>query len=697
MGDRKDAFVLVTTPLAGVEFHMQSMVGKEQLGRPFRYDLELITESNDVDPIKLLGNPITAELELEKGKRYFNGLVSEISSLGRGTDYSQYSVTLRPWLWFLTRSSDNKIFQNLDVMEIIKKVFQDNKFSDFKIDTIGTFRKRDYCVQYGETSFDFVSRLMEEEGIYYYFTHTKDKHELILADSPSAHKSVSNDKIPFRPTQSAGTNVDHISRWAWSRKVQTQKFTLESYDFTNPKSELKAERKAEDKKEELSKHGQSGRERYEYGQLYVKAADGSSLATVRIEEQMADYAVARGDGNARALSSGYKFNLVEHPGKDQDGEYLIVDAQYEIQNNAVETAGGRAEASFDCSFTAIDSKAHFRPARITPKSLVRGPQTAVVVGPDGKEISTDEYGRVKVQFHWDRLGKNNQDSSCFLRVSQAWAGGTWGAFTLPRHGQEVIVDFLEGDPDQPIITGSVYNKDNMVPFALPTNQTQSGLRTRSSPDGDAQTFNELRFEDKKGSEEIYLHAERDSTRYVENNDTLVVGNKSDKLKGKHAYGGVGDQTITIHNNRTATLEKGNDTLTIDEGNRTATVKKGDDALKVESGSQKIDVKKKIEITAGDELKITVGQASLVMKKNGDITLKGMKIQVTASNSVTVKANNAVAIEGKAKVEVKGAQVKIEGQAQAEMKSAMTKVEGSGILDLKGGGMAKLKGGLTMIG
>jgi type VI secretion system secreted protein VgrG len=685
----KDAFVLVKTPLSNVEFHLQSMVGKEQLGRPFRYDLELLTESNDVDPLKLLGNPITAVLELAKGKRYFNGLVSEISSLGRATDYSQYTVTLRPWLWFLTRSSDNRVFQNLDVVEIIKKVFQDNKFSDFKVDTIGTFRKRDYCVQYGETSFDFVSRLMEEEGIYYYFAHTDGKHELVLADSPSAHKSIADDKIPFRPTQSAGFDLDHISRWAWSRKVQTQKFTLESYDFANPKSELKAERKAEDQKGELSKHGQSGKERYEYGQLYIKAADGSSLATVRVEEQMSNYAVVRGDARARALSSGYKFKLVEHPGKDQDGDYLIVDAQYEIQNNAVEISGSGKEAAFECSFTAIDSKTHFRPARITPKSLVRGPQTAVVVGPKDQEISTDEYGRVKVQFHWDRVGKNDQNSSCFVRVAQAWAGGTWGAFSLPRHGQEVIVDFLEGDPDQPIITGSVYNKDNMVPFDLPKNQTQSGLRTRSTPKGDAQTFSEMRFEDKKDSEEIYLHAERDFTRYVENNDVLVVGNKSKELKGKHAYGGVGDQKIIIHNDRTATLEKGNDTLTIDEGNRTATVKKGDDALKVESGSQKIDVKKKIVIIAGDELKITVGQASLTMKKNGDITLKGMKIDIKASNSVSIK--------GSAKVDVKGAQVKITGDAQAEVKSAMTKVEGSGILDLKGGGMAKLKGGVTMIG
>ncbi len=686
MGDRKDAFVLITTPLSKVEFHMQSMVGKEQLGRPFRYDLELLTESDDVDPLKLLGNPITAELELAKGKRYFNGLVSEISSLGRGTDFSQYTVTLRPWLWFLTRSSDNKVFQNLDVLEIIKKVFQDNKFSDFKVDTIGTFRKRDYCVQYGETSFDFVSRLMEEEGIYYYFAHTDGKHELILADSPSAHKLV-HDKIPFRPTQSAGTDLDHISRWAWSRKVQTQKFTLESYDFTNPKSELKAERKAEDQKGELSKHGQSGKERYEYGQLYVKAADGNSLATVRIEEQMADYAVARGDGNARELASGYKFKLDEHPGKDQDGDYLIVDAQYEIQNNAVNTMGG--QASFDCSFTAIDSKTHFRPARITPKSLVRGPQTAVVVGPKDQEISTDEYGRVKVQFHWDRVGKKDQDSSCFVRVAQAWAGGTWGAFSLPRHGQEVIVDFLEGDPDQPIITGSVYNKDNMVPFDLPKNQTQSGLRTRSTPKGDAQTFNELRFEDKKGSEEIFLQAERDFKRLVENNDTLVVGNKSKGAKdGKHGYDGVGNQTITIYNDRTATLEE------------------GDDTLKVEKGSQKIDVKKKIEIIAGDELKITVGQASLTMKKNGNIILKGVKINIEGSSNVVMKGMK-VAISADTDAELKagmnlnlsaGMNAKLEGGMNLDLSAGLNaKLEGGVMLDLSGAAMAKLKGGMTMIG
>ena len=685
----KDAFVLVKTPLSNVEFHLQSMVGKEQLGRPFRYDLELLTESNDVDPLKLLGNPITAVLELAKGKRYFNGLVSEISSLGRATDYSQYTVTLRPWLWFLTRSSDNRVFQNLDVVEIIKKVFQDNKFSDFKVDTIGTFRKRDYCVQYGETSFDFVSRLMEEEGIYYYFAHTDGKHELVLADSPSAHKSIADDKIPFRPTQSAGFDLDHISRWAWSRKVQTQKFTLESYDFANPKSELKAERKAEDQKGELSKHGQSGKERYEYGQLYIKAADGSSLATVRVEEQMSDYAVVRGDARARALSSGYKFKLVEHPGKDQDGDYLIVDAQYEIQNNAVEISGSGKEAAFECSFTAIDSKTHFRPARITPKSLVRGPQTAVVVGPKDHEMSTDEYGRVKVQFHWDRVGGKDQDSSCFVRVAQAWAGGTWGAFSLPRHGQEVIVDFLEGDPDQPIITGSVYNKDNMVPFDLPKNQTQSGLRTRSTPKGDAQTFNELRFEDKKGSEEIFLQAERDFKRIVENNDTLIVGNKSKDAKdGKHGYSGVGNQTITIYNDRTATLEEGND------------------SLKVEKGSQKIDVKKKINIVAGDELKITVGQASLTMKSNGAIVLKGVKINIEGSSDVVMKGMK-VAISSDTDAELKagmnlnlsaGMNAKLEGGMNLDLSAGMNaKLEGGIMLDLSGAAMAKLKGGMTMIG
>jgi type VI secretion system secreted protein VgrG len=642
-----------------------SMSGSEELGRPFRYEIEMLSTKVDLKFDDQLGKALclSHEVSQKNDKRHHHGIVSEIGSSGvfagtEGIPYLRFSVVLRPEVWFLSHRSDNRVFQDMSVVDVVEKLFKEAGLQ-WKKSLTGTYDKRDYCVQYGETDFDFVSRLLENVGIYYYFEHSDSRHLMVLADGSRAHKPMAGDsKLPFRLPGEASIDLEHIAEWEWASRVETQKFTLTSYDYLKPKADLLVDDKIP------QKHGQSGLERYEYGQLYREKDVGKRLVAARIEEQQVDYARWTGSANAMRMESGYTFSLTDHPDKNQNASYLVVGASYTMNQAAAGELlwDTTEESNFEVAFTAIKEQTPFRPARTTPKAIVRGPQTARVVGKKGEEIWTDKYGRVKVQFPWDRDGKMDETSSCWVRVATSLAGENWGFVTIPRIGQEVIVDFLEGDPDQPIITGSVYNEDHKPPYELPANQTQSGLKTRSSKSGSAKNFNELRFEDKKGSEEVFFHAETNFNRVVKNNDTLKVGlDKKDP----------GDQTIEIHNDRTVTLNEGND------------------ALKVEKGNQDINVKKKIDIEAGDQLTIKVGKSKLVMKKNGDITMSGMKLDIKGTNSVKIK--------GVSSFEAGGTMVKIAGSAKTDIKGAMTKIAGSAMLDLNASGMAKLKGSITMIG
>jgi type VI secretion system secreted protein VgrG len=641
-----------------------SMSGSEELGRPFRYEIEMLSTKLDLNFDDQLGKALSlSHTVLQKNeKRHYHGIVSEIGSSGviRGIagDYLRFSVILRPEVWFLSHSSDNRIFQEMSAVDVIENVFKDAGLQ-WKKSLTGTYDKREYCVQYGETDFDFVSRLLENEGIYYFFEHNERRHLMVLADGSGAHKPIAGDsKLPFRLPGEAAVDMEHVYEWEWANRVETQQFTLTSYDYEKSKTDLKVNDTIR------QKHGQSDLERYEYGQLYKETSIGKRLVKARIQEQQVDYARWTGSADAMRLETGYTFSLTDHPGKAQNEKYLVVGASYTMNHAAAGELLGdeEAESDFDVAFVSIKERTPFRPARTTPKAIVRGPQTAVVVGKKGEEIWTDKYGRVKVQFPWDREGKDDEKSSCWVRVATSSAGENWGFVAIPRIGQEVIVDFLEGDPDQPIIVGSVYNDANMPPYDLPANQTQSGLKTRSSKGGSAKNFNELRFEDKEGSEEVFFHAETNFNRVVKNNDTLKVGlDKKDP----------GDQTIEIHNDRAVTLKEGNDTL------------------KVEKGNQDINVKKKIDIEAGDQLTIKVGKSKLVMKKNGDITMSGMKLDIKGTNSVKIK--------GVSSFEAGGTMVKIAGSAKTDIKGAMTKIAGSAMLDLNASGMAKLKGSITMIG
>jgi type VI secretion system secreted protein VgrG len=633
--------IIELDPVGGVEFVVRDMTGRETLGRPFNYDLEILTDVKhlNLNLDQLLGQPMTLKLELPDNRlRHFNGLVDEASFAGLHDQQARFRVTLRPWFWFLSKRSHCRIFQNKSVTDIVKQVFKDNKFTDFADLLTGRYESRDYCVQYRESDFDFVSRLLEDEGIYYYWSHDSDKHTMVLADSLSAHEPAAGYKeIVYRSSGDAQEDQDHISEWTLSQQICTSNFETDSYNFENPSKSLAAKGKGDPRKHALREHT-----RYDYGALYGDSARGESYAKIRIHELTAMQTVGRAHADARGVSCGALFDLADYPREDQNKQYLIIDAEYFISNSEMETGGGEATASFAVEFASIDANTVFRPARVTSKSVVRGPQTAVVVGKFGEDIWTDKYGRVKVQFHWDNEGKNDQDSSCWLRVAHAWAGKSWGTIAIPRIGQEVIVDFLEGDPDQPIITGSVYNDDNKPPYILPDNQTQSGIKTRSTKGGDTKKYNELRFEDKKGSEEIYFHAERDFKRVVENDDILEVGLETKKK---------GDQTVTIHNDRTVTLDEGNDKLEIKKGNRSVKVKEGSDKHDV---NQNIDIKagQKINIKASQELSITVG---------------GSKLKMTP-----------------AAIELKGVQIKIEGNATLDLKAAMVTLDGSGMAMVKGG-------------
>ena len=447
-------------------------------------------------------------------------------------------------------------------------------------------------MQYRETDFDFVSRLMEHEGIGYRFDHTDGHHTLVLTDSTSLH-------TPTRGCESlsfiAGgelvrPDLQHISSWDLSREIQPGVYVHDDYDFERPAVELRTSKNLP------RDYTPSDFEVYDYPGLYMKKPDGEQYAAVRIDELGSQFEVAHAKTNARGLTVGSLLTLEDHPRADQNREYLIVGADYDLLFEDHESLPDRRPTSYRCGFSAMPSSQQFRPRRQTRKPFVQGPQTAVVVGPANEEIFTDEHGRVKVQFRWDRRGKDDEQSSCFIRVSQVWAGKGWGAIHTPRVGHEVIVDFLEGDPDQPIIVGRVYNGTNVPPYTLPDHKTQSGVKSRSSLAGTPDNFNEIRFEDKKGQEEIVVHAERNLATTVEASESRSVGGDrsttighDDTLTVKHdekttieatesrSVGGdrsttIGhDDTLTVKNDEKVTIQEGNAYLLVDGHNRVVVV------------------------------------------------------------------------------------------------------------------------------
>jgi len=606
--------IIFTCTLLPAALRFESLAATQAISALDSIELTLVSEKPDITAEKLLGQPAGVTMMLrDDGKRHFNGLVSRFA-MGRARGrYFGYQVTLRPWLWFLTRTADCRIFQNQTVPQIVEELFDDHSaIAKFEFKLFKSYRQRVYCVQYRETDFNFVARLLEEEGIYWYFEHAQDSHKLMLVDDISALEPAEGaEKLPyFDNIGQMPPDIDYVSGWSCAREVRTGKTALTSYDFERPSTQLLVEQAYP------RSHPLDDYEQFDFDGEYTQKADGQHLIDCQLEEHQAQFERLAGSTNAAALVVGHLFELERHPRPDQNTKHLCLQTSVSMRVEAYESALGSEE--FNCAFTAMPSAQSFRPPRHTPKPFVQGPQTAMVVGPSGDEIYTDKYGRVKVQFHWDRYGKKNEKSSCWVRVSYPWAGKNFGAIHIPRIGQEVVVDFLEGDPDQPLITGRVYNAEQMPPWELPANATQSGILTRSSKGGAYGNANAIRFEDKMGSEQLWIHAEKNQDIEVENDETHWVGHDRTKTIDN-------DETVHVKHDRTETVDN-NETITIGV-NRTESV-----------GSNE-------SITVGSNRSVSVGASetkTVALQRTHTVGINET-IAIGAAQEIAIGALQAVAI------------------------------------------------------
>jgi type VI secretion system secreted protein VgrG len=744
----------LTTPLGPDAFRVVGVRGREALSELFEFEVDAVSDKPDLAFDQLLGQGATVELSLpDGGARPVHGIVRSVAQGaterrdGAGA-VTRYRLVLAPKLWLLTRRRQSRTFQQMAVPDILRAALEGLEPA---VELQGTYEPRDYCVQYRETDFDFVSRLMEEEGIFYFFRHSAGAHELVVADAPTGHPAVpSPATLKYTEHGAGGTRAGgRVTAWEKEQTLTASKVTLWDHSFELPGRALEAESPTMESvavgtvTHKLKLGATAALELYDYPGGYAKRFDGTApgggerasdvqkifqdnkrTADLRMHQEEARAIRVRGESDCAQLTAGHKFTFAEHP--HGAGEYVVLSVSHDFDAGDVTLSGDGREASYANRFACLPAGLPFRPARATPRPRVDGCQTAVVVGPAGEEIFTDRYGRVKVQFHWDRAGKKDADSSCWVRVASTWAGKQWGAVHLPRVGQEVVVDFVEGDPDRPLIVGSVYNADQMPPYVLPDNKTQSGVKTRSAKQGTNETYNELRFEDKKGEEHVHLHAEKDLQVVVEHDETRTVGNDRTTLVTRHDTTDLknekdgqlseGNQALTIHKgkqdvtlkegNQTVVLTKGDQTVTLTQGNQTVEVKQGNraltvngnDATKVTTGNRTVVVadgdetltvdkgKHGVQVKMGDgAVTLDMGNYSLVCKM-GNISIKANlgSITLEAMQGIELKCGASSVKVDQTGVTVKGMMAKVEGTAMAQVKSPMTQVNGDAMLMAKGG-------------
>lgn len=697
------------TPLGEDVLFVQELAGHEAMSELFRYELTLVAADNAVDFGSIVGQAVTLSIDLADGsQRWINGIVSRFAQTGWDLRVTTYRAEVVPWPWLLTRRTDCRIFQNRNVQEIVEAVFDKLGFTDYEFKLNATYEPLINCVQYRETDFAFVSRLLETAGIYYYFRHEDGKHTLVLADAASHIEPVSGQEVArLDPGPRSRQEEDHIGSWRAEQVLQPGNYALTDYNFIDPGTDLLVAAASTVKVASSTKY-----EIYDYPGDYVnlggendgKLSKGDALVQVRREEGDCGASRHRGEGACRAFASGYRFDLEGHARGEFNASYLLTSVTHSLVQTGDLVSGAAVNSEYRNTFTCIPHAVTFRPARTTPRPRVRGPQTAVVTGPSGEEIYVDKYGRVKVRFHWDRESSGDENSSCWIRVAQNLAGKEWGMIFHPRIGQEVVVDFLEGDPDQPLITGRVYNARQPIPYAEPT---RSGVKTSSTKGAAADNYNEICFEDLKGSEMLTIHAEKDETIEVENDKSESVGHDEAITIGNDRTESVGhDETVSIGNNESRTVGTdravtvgANETLAVGAdrsrqvgGDETVTVARArthnvgvNESINV-GGAQEVtvggsrsvavgvsqevnignslsesvgkkravevgeedtlQVGKKLTVTAGEEIAIVTGKAKITMKKDGTISIEGKDITLKGSGKITVQASKDVVIKGK---------------------------------------------------
>lgn len=502
-------------PLSKDTLFLDSFNGYEGISKIFKYSLRVKSTNNNIKLDNFVGKNVTIEITLADGKsRYLNGFLVTFKWAYKADVFTYYDATFVPWLWMLQEQVDCRVFKDLSVPEIVQTIFEKYKIAHFRNSLHREYKKLEQTVQYNESDFKFVSRLMEREGIFYFFEHEANRHTLVMADNISDFQD-----NPFQPTLSCKPIIDDgsealVSDFDFEQELRSGKYTLRDYNFENPSLDLTSQVNGRDERHY---------EIYHYPGKFSTKEEGDQLVVTRIEEEEVPLEKITGSTSSRGLMSAHRFELDGHDRSDFNRQYLITTLLHEGKIGSNYSSSEKSGHFYKNHFEAIPYPTNYRPPRLTPIPHILSTQTAKVVGPANEEIYTDKYGRIKVQFYWDRLGKFDENSSCWIRVGSAASGSQYGEISIPRVGMEVIVAFLEGDPDRPLVIGTVFNAENMPNYGLPKNKTKVSWKYKSTPKGSSANFNELSFENKKGSELISIHAEKDFTTTAKNNVTKSVG------------------------------------------------------------------------------------------------------------------------------------------------------------------------------
>ncbi len=617
----------------GGDFSVYAFSGEEEVCKPYEFRIELVSRSPNADVTGLLGTPACLSIADKSGeKRLVHGLIREMEQLHTANAFTHYRCVLVPRLWFLGQIIDHRIFQNLSVVEIIEQILKEQGFDaggvSFKLSY--TYEPREYCVQYGETDLHFISRLCEEEGIYFYFEHKEDSHTLCFCDREGGPPISGEAALRFYPGSGQAADTSVISRLDLHHAINSNAAEYREWNFRQLKLDLTVNDREADAQKAPVPPGMT-LEQYRYPHLYELKKPGARYARLQVVRQLTFARWIECESDVARFLPSYVFSIHEHPRSDVNTGWWTTRVRHEgEQPGVLEHESPDRGLRYRSFVTAIPEMTRFIPALEHPKNQAIGQQTAIVTGPEGEEIYPDEYGRVKVQFFWDREGQWDETTTCWIRVSQGWAGSGYGAMAIPRIGHEVIVSFLEGNPDRPLITGRVYHDLNKVPYELPANKTRTVFKSMSTPgkEGEARGFNEFRIEDKKGEEEIYLHAEKDVNAYVKHDWKEHILHDAHRTVDHFTYLDTRGETHETLQNQRKTELFANDNLTVHADSHT----KVDGRWLGKAGTEiHLYAGQKMVLEAGTELTVKAGGSWIKIDPSG-IRMGGGSVRLGGGGS-----------------------------------------------------------------